>query len=347
MGFVAIFLIGEIVLRIFFSDALQVIQFRPPMYALDSVTHYRYVPGDYPISRHDTIHVNREGFIGREIGPACDSVFRIAIVGASETSGTVDFNVYTSFPPELESVFRKNHWNVEVINCGLDGSRSYDSYRMVENRVTRLHPDLILLNYNLPLQTINGVREVYRNCVLVYLKDDTLCRKLAMERVDTYYDKMKYIKILYALNHSYVMRVPLKLLLKYYRDWLPRKNPSNRNITIQSWIYLLTERNVLWQRPYEQVFGPDESIRMIKELQNRLQTQGISFFLFAENCPDEDITTARNNKLPLIRLNQEYEADDYLHADGHKNKKGNRKLAKKLYEVLVRHRIVPEEYKKE
>jgi hypothetical protein len=315
------------------------------MYGLDSVTHYRYIPGDYKISRKERIHVNQMGFIGEEIAPKCDSIFRIAIAGASETSGSVDFSVYTSFPRELHRKFTEEKWNVEVINCGLDGSRGYDTYRMLENRVMPLEPDLILMNYSLPFFTINGARETYRDFTLVYLRDDTLCRRLAMERVDQYYDKIHYINVIYILNNSYMMRVPLKFLLKHYRDWLPEKDPSDRNMTIKSWVYMITERNVLWQRPYELAFTEEESFEMIKNMQQKLKNRNISFFLFAENDSGEKKRAAAENRLPLISINVAYEEDDYLYHDGHKNKKGTRKMAARLYEILTRH-IIGAGYKK-
>lgn len=83
---------------------------------------------------------------------------------------------------------------------------------------------------------------------------------------------------------------------------------------------------------------------MIDSLKQRLKKRDIQLFLLKYTKDYEAFSFAKENKLPLLTLNIDFEEDDYFYKDAHHNEKGCKKIANRLYELIVKYNLVPERY---
>ncbi len=90
---------------------------------------------------------NTLGYRGDEIQvPKPDGVYRIVVLGNSTTYGTfVPYN--QTFPYDLQTVLRDDyhHQNLEVVNGGVPGYTSWNTFVSLALRVTELQPDLVIV----------------------------------------------------------------------------------------------------------------------------------------------------------------------------------------------------------
>ncbi len=90
---------------------------------------------------------NALGYRGDDIQvPKPDGIFRIVVMGDSSTYGTfVPYN--QSFPYLLGNVLRDEYGqaNVEVVNAGVPGYTSWNTFVALALRVTELQPDLVII----------------------------------------------------------------------------------------------------------------------------------------------------------------------------------------------------------
>ena len=102
-----------------------------------------------PNSRREGIRINSWGFRGDEVAerPA-PGVVRIAVVGDSETFGP-SLPEEQTLPACLASTLNaaRGAGRYEVLNLGVPGYNTLQELRVVETRLPRLHPDVVVLYY--------------------------------------------------------------------------------------------------------------------------------------------------------------------------------------------------------
>ena len=106
---------------------------------------------------------NSLGYRGEDVvQPKPDDVYRIVAIGGSTTYGTgVTDDYRQSYPYQLQSYLRDNGFaKVEVVNAGVPGYTSYESFINLQMRVLTLDPDLILIYH--------GINDAHARLVFPY-----------------------------------------------------------------------------------------------------------------------------------------------------------------------------------
>lgn len=101
-----------------------------------------------PNSQRGAIRINSWGFRGGEVAerPA-EGVVRVAVVGDSETFGAALPEEHT-LPGALAAALNAQQGaRYEVLNLGVPGYNTLQELRVVETKVPRLHPDVVVLYY--------------------------------------------------------------------------------------------------------------------------------------------------------------------------------------------------------
>lgn len=328
--FAFLFVFMEIFLRVFYKEELAVKLNAEDIFENDSVLLYTYKP-NYIFNVADRkLSVNQDGYLGEDFIPKKDSAFRIALVGACGVAGSVHQSEYYNYADELQKLFNDNNYNVRVLNCGIDGhGRTLEHYLSIEYKVTAFEPDIILLEYGLPLYSQNAKRENYRDYKISYPKTDPASRERLRLMVDTLYQNEWWIK---PIIKSYIARSVFHVY----------KNCSSKRLGYYIFMYKQKSFSIGKWKPL--TYTMEESANMIDSLKNRLLAQGIKLFLLEYSVNPEAYTFSKERRLPLISLNIEFNKDDYFVSDMHWNGVGSKKIADRLFDLIVKHHLVPEKY---
>ena len=107
---------------------------------------------EYPVFEHEpnqhltTITINSLGFRGPEFDLIKnDNTYRIMMLGGSTAFGAGASSDTTTIPAYLEKEFRKNNYNVEVINAGILGSDSFEEAYKIRYMFKKFQPDLFIV----------------------------------------------------------------------------------------------------------------------------------------------------------------------------------------------------------
>jgi lysophospholipase L1-like esterase len=114
------------------------------MYYAHPYTGYALKPG---YTRSSFEQINSLGFRGEEIDATKpDGVYRIIVIGGS-TTFAVYLPWYEAFPHQLQLELRKrfNTDKIEVINAGLTGSTSAESFHRMPTQVLPANPDMVII----------------------------------------------------------------------------------------------------------------------------------------------------------------------------------------------------------
>ncbi|MCD8262980.1 MAG: hypothetical protein LUD02_01530 [Tannerellaceae bacterium] len=84
---------------------------------------------------------------------------------------------------------------------------------------------------------------------------------------------------------------------------------------------------------------------MIHALKASLEEEGSSLFLYQYTKNGEIIAEARENRIPLVSLNTNFEEEDFFYKDGHWNESGCKKVAHQFYQIITKYNLVPDTYK--
>ena len=156
-----------------------------------------------PNSRRELVRINSWGFRGDEVAerPA-DGVVRIAMVGDSETFGA-SLPEEGTLPGCLASTLdtARGAGRYEVLNLGVPGYNTLQELRVVETKLPRLHPDIVILYYVLNDAEVTPrtillrggwFRSLYLSLLASYLSkarwpEDVLSLRSEMTQVDYYH----------------------------------------------------------------------------------------------------------------------------------------------------------------
>jgi hypothetical protein len=329
---ILLLIVTEVMLRLFYSDKWKV-AYRPLLYRSVPVVNYGYIQ-DTCFSLSGKTHcINKQGFIGVDFEKKTSGMFRIAVVGSSGVAGSINLYSYYSFCPMLQKKFEDNNMNVQILNCGIDGSgRTLELFESIRYQIMNFNPDMILLEYGMPFETFSIVRENYNGYIVEYTKHDMA----AKTRVEKMIDQLNVYKPgLDCLYHSYIIR------------GLARIYKKQAEFKTQLWRYLeLYEARVLMLGVFKQTgFDMEQSISMIQELKEELAKKNIQFFLFQYGNDKNKIQVAKEDRLPLISLNLSFEQSDFFPKDSHWNEAGCKKVANRFYDLIKKHELIPKSFK--
>jgi len=330
IGIIFLVIFIEVFLRFNYSDEMRIGEIQNSIFQEDSVMFYTYKPNITFEVAGKLINTNRDGYIGPEIQPKSNQTYRIAIIGACSVAGSVHQPEYHSFCPLLEDLLKADY-NIEVINCGIDGdNRSWELFKSIEYKVLAFEPDIILLEYGLPFSSGNAGRETYRGYKFNYSKHDDKWRIRGREMIDNVYKHEWWIKI---ISQSYIARAVL------------RKTGAYLNNEFSRYVELYQRKKVTVTGGWRGLkFTMEESRDFIESLRLKLNQSNINIFLYQYNKNQDYINFCKLNKLPLISLGLTTTLEDFFPKDGHFNENGCKKIANKFYEIIKRNELIPTEY---
>lgn len=331
---VSVLLLIEAACRIFFWEPLSSDTLKPLAYRPDSVVNYLYIPNlDFEVNGN-RFHVNKQGFLGGDFPDKSSGKFRIAVTGDSFVSGTLTMPYYTTFVQELQKMLDSAGYRVEVLNCGVDGgARDYDIFKMIPYKIAPLQPDLVLAACGLPLATDNLRREPYCGYLMEYPAGNDSIRRAEMRAID---GMVAWKPWLDALYHSYMVRLAIKLHYKYGKQG-PLKT---YNLMYRSGVHRCFDSSGRVQ------FDMQQSAEMARRLQQDLQRRNIRLFFFDSSVDPGFMAEAKTYRLPFINLKAELDREqgDFFRHDAHPSRRGNRKIAARFCDILIRHELIPPQY---
>ena len=212
-----IIFLTEIILRLTYNKKLA--KWHAMEYIPDTLIGYRYKPDalflNSNLAYSNQCKSNKYGFPGDNFEVKKErGQYRIIIVGTSDDTG-FSSNGDQSYAKRLNNIFEQNKYNVEVINCSIDGNdRIVRNMLLIRNELVRYHPNLILLHNQFPLKDKIRYRETYKGNIIytTKLSEITPTKKY----IDQVYSEKNYIFKLYDV--SYIFRYYCKIYMDYKKD---------------------------------------------------------------------------------------------------------------------------------
>jgi lysophospholipase L1-like esterase len=135
---------------IFENDAfsnLSYIEIKNICYSENTLVHYGKAPQSHivPNQYKFTMNINSDGFRGNEIDHNTDT-YRIFFTGGSTAFGFGSTSDKTTIPGFLQEYFNNEfrYLNVEIINAGINGAKSYGEILLIKEKLIEYDPDLII-----------------------------------------------------------------------------------------------------------------------------------------------------------------------------------------------------------
>ncbi len=330
-------IIGEVSFRMFFYEQLKTREF-DIQYQQDSLS-YLYVPNTmgYLVmpSLNKKFRINNQGFLGPDFDKQKDkNVYRIIVTGASNVTGVwaeYEEEGVINFVTLTQSLFDKEGYNVEIINCAVDGATHLNILDLVKYRIPEYSPDLVLIPGYFPITFNNVTRENYKGYVIDYKINNYRMENEVKEYINLVENSYGF-KFLY--DNSFVFRA----FCKKYSEKIPHKNPFSKKIMVYS-------QRRLRGYPYMSRYTMTESTLKMKEILSNLNENGIDSYLYSfSNDSSKLITFMNKHNFPNIALNIQFKRSDITQLSSHLNLKGHKKISEPLFIKLKE--IVPISYKK-
>ena len=106
--------------------------------------YYKIRPGTYNYEKYGTrFTINERGFRGPAFDPEKRRAFRIIALGESSTIG-IESDEQSTWPRRLEWYLAQRGMTAEVINAGINGTRSRHHLALFEQEIVSYHPDLVV-----------------------------------------------------------------------------------------------------------------------------------------------------------------------------------------------------------
>lgn len=329
-----LFLCCEAYLRIFKGENMVLHQY-PKIYRFDPDLSigYRGVPNIKGYIRRPSINkhftLNNFGFYGPDFSLTHpDSIFRIIIVGSSTAQG-MWANQKESFASLLNDKFKREHYNVEVINAGISGaSRGLQNIATAKEIAAKFKPNLILYELGVPLNSINYSRDTYKGYSILFTGnnlDEFKHSKLVAEKK---VDRINAHKLINELaNYSYVIRF---LYRKSSNSWGTVQNcwKVYAENSAEAWLYYAIDQ-----------LDMEKSLNKMNAFNDDLERLNCKLVTFEYGSSTLD--DKHGLKFPNLGLNVPLEKEGYHHElDAHPNLKGDHLIADSLFKAL-KERYVP------
>jgi len=306
---------------------------REPYERFDTETGtFELVPGVHRAPGADVV-VNSQGFVGKELEPGGEDLWRIVALGDSNTFG--DGNDVHTYPVKLESRLKGREapgHRFEVINAGIQGLDSGQALRRLESKVLALDPDVVTIYI--------GWNDLMKYDPLGQVKETVVSS--ASRTVDS----------------LWLVKGMRKLLFFYLRTWLnpPATGPGSRTGRFTDFDPTIFSENVIRMLHLVREQGADPVLLTLPTVVRREMTiedvrgAGIYFPYYSSAYAVGDLVDlvasynrairriAAQEQVPVVPLDQLFEArSDYrslFYDTMHPTKKGQEFIADELSAAL-------------
>jgi hypothetical protein len=321
----AVLLGMESYFRIKYRDLLW-IHVYPQIYLPDDDLGYRYQPhADAEIriaGIHRRFRINNRGFNGRDfVEEKPPGTYRIAIVGASNTTGIWTNGQGKSFSELLEELLRDSGRRVEVMNFGIDGRfRALHQLRVIDLDVAAYDPDLVLMDIDIPFVNSLFRRDVYKGYVMIYNPETAASRQWCEARVDRV---TRHRFMIAGYRASYIVRAAARYYMNHY--------DTDRSTLLRVFFENRIQAPDLFVLPY----SLKRSVEYLQETRDKLAAQGaqLVIFQFLPNPYYQAVTSKYG--LSYIELDVP-PVPQFVHdRDGHYRFQGHVEIARQLFDRLT------------
>jgi hypothetical protein len=342
--FVALIILGilivpELYLRIFHYETLKT-RTRDLAYIPDSLYGYLYKPNSeqafiWPgISKK--FRFNNHGFYGPDFSETKDKdTYRIIFVGNSVTLG-IRTNGDKNFVIKLQDLFKQAKYNVEIINCSVDGrSRDVGNMNIVKYITPKYHPDLVMFEYHFPLTERYLYRDQYRDYMIRY--DDST--KILIPEFKSKIDKIyaaKFLRKVYDLSFS----------VRAFCRWIDNNKDTrlakfiNSKILRTEYITAYIRKEKGKEKKIKNIsFSREESIKMYNDLYNYLDSLNIKFATY--NLRNQSNAKSKLPNILNFAVHLEQDEEIIIRDEGHLNNKGHEQIANDLFYQLKHSSALP------
>lgn len=322
-------------------------RFEEPLFIPHSSLGYANNPNySYGAKKH-----NSHGFRGEEVlNPKPEGTIRIVCLGGSTTySFGVEDDKHT-YPFLLQEALRSRNIDAEVINAGVEGYNSLQSYINYLEKVEELEPDMLIVYH--------GINDIWTRTVWPpesYVADQSG----AFARVDTpvynYLRKLSMVRVPLVFTGVIAPDIALSNLIQTQETnyWLELREQLF-NDTYPKGVFELVpiDSMIKTNRP---VFFEKNLDKLIRQAKSNGTQVVLSTFIYSDMFPDHlpelalegfkqgikehnEILRGLSKKhgLPILDLEKERVAEKEWFTDGmHFNLLGNQKRVEKITEFLI------------
>ena len=272
-----------------------------------------------------------------------DSIFRIAVVGASNEVSMGQPLIH-NYIYVCDSLFRHFNCKVEVINLSMDGGhRWYNSYKFILQNYKKYKPDLILYSTSSAFWNIYLCRDSYKGYRIAYDPNNLLTIRNNKRIVNDIHHN-KCLTTIY--NASYIVRYFCKKHLE--KDLLQNPNTYFEKC-VDTYFNNKTSCENNYYLPYSQ-FTNSKTTELINNLSDTLKKNGVKLVMynFTNSHTEAQVLSTlfnkrKQNSLVIDLSTHQIEKLTYKH-DGHINSRGNDIIAIELYESLRKSNLIPRKY---
>ncbi len=340
---ISLIVLSESYLRIFHFETLKKFK-RDLAYIPDSLYGYRYEANSVQEFIWPDINkkfkFNNHGFYGPDFSKyKKNNSYRIIFVGNSNTLG-IRTDGKDNFVMKLQNLFTQAGYNVEIINCSVDGvNRDIANFNKMKYEVPEFNPDLIMFEYRFPLKKRHIVRDVYKDIQLKYEYSMRDSLQVLYSELDKIYSA-KFLCKLY--DASYIVRGLCRWLINNKKSSFAKF--FNENILEIKWINTYVKKEKDWGnwKKVDEYFEFDESYKMYLDLEDYLDSLGIKLATYS-------LSSGINKSFPIhpnFVIDQiDWSEELFLPHEGHINNKAHELIAKEMFYILINSSIPVDNYK--
>jgi hypothetical protein len=335
-----ILILIELYLRIFNYETLKT-RVRDLAYIPDSLYGFRYKSNSDQVFIWPGIskkfRFNNHGFYGPDFSEIKNkNTYRIIFVGNSVTFG-VRTDGEKNFVMKLQDLFKKANYNIEVINCSVDGAnRDIGNMNIVKYETAKFNPDLVLFEFHFPLSKQQVIRDEYKDYMLKYdysLKDSVEVMKAKIDKIYA----AKFLCKIYDV--SFIVRA--------FCRWLDNHKEKPFGLFFDKKIlkieyissYIKKEKNKVAKKDkkIKDNFSKEESLKMYKDMEHYLDSLNIKFETYSLFGKFDKQNIPIN---PTYVGSIKWDEALIIKEEGHVNNEGHDLIAKDLFNQLT-HSLLP------
>ena len=322
-------ILSEVYFRVFRYELLKT-HVRDLAYIPDSLYGYKYKPNSEQVFIWPGINkkfkFNNHGFYGPDFSEIKNkNTFRIIFVGNSVTLG-IRTDGENNFVMKLQDLLKHANYNVEIINCSVDGkNRDVGNMNIVKYETPKYHPDLVMFEYHFPLSEKYLFRDQYKDYMIRYDDSTKYYIPKLKSKIDQIY-AAKFSRKLYDISFS----------VRAFCHWLDNNRDNsfakffNSHIMGIEYITAYIKKEKGKEKKEKDIyFSSAESKKMYDDLEHYLDSLNIKFATYSLRTKS-NTNSKQNNKLRFV-VNIEQNEELTIKDEGHLNDKGHDKIAKALF----------------
>ena len=287
----------------------------------------------FPNQNFEHVHINSMGLRGDEIKQENKDHLRIIMIGGSTTFGSKATSDENTIPSQLNILLQsKFNENIEVINAGIGGASSFSEIELIEKKLLKLNPDIIIVydGWNELMNPIieNPTKNEWKRDTQILLADieSSFYIPRAIEKISHKINSMIYLEIFGKQSVPYVEDTE-EMFTKKAKLWSERwskecKKLSLENIEVHIFLQPILGTGDKNYSKYELKLIQDESLPNLYQYYDLLRNE----------LPNMDKECNSVNDISDVFDN----LNDPIYFDlGHTGDLGNKIVAKKIYEKIL------------